>query len=444
MPLKDKLRPAANVVKSPAKAPPLWRGPEVDGITQSLLSRFLVDRERFRVYAVEGLRPADHWNHRSGYGDMWHVCEEQWATGQGGSCWYGPLTDYCRSLLKRYPLQQEEIAKWYEVCQAQFPLCVDFWKRHPDVVAREPLLAEQVFDVPYRLPSGRTVRLRGKWDSVDLVSEKCSMCGGIGGRANVHTGRYHPCAACEGAKVRRGIWLQENKTKGDVDPQQLVRQLNFDLQTMLYLVALEQYRLGNFGTPHMGLPTKGVRYNVVRRPLSGGKGTIVQGKGTKGSKCSRCRGGGKVYSKLKQPVPCPKCGGAGRSGGKPAETKEDYYARLAQYIRDEPETYFFRWNVLVTADDLARFRRQFLDPVLEQLCDWWDYISMCSEYKADPFNPTSVPNADFVNNGVHYRMPYGVYNPLLEGVVGDLDNYLDTGDQTGLQRVGDLFPELRG
>ena len=28
---------------------PAWKGPEVDGITQSLLSKFLVCRERFRI-----------------------------------------------------------------------------------------------------------------------------------------------------------------------------------------------------------------------------------------------------------------------------------------------------------------------------------------------------------------------------------------------------------
>ncbi len=33
---------------------PVWKGPEVDGVTQSLLSRYLTCKERFRLLVIEG------------------------------------------------------------------------------------------------------------------------------------------------------------------------------------------------------------------------------------------------------------------------------------------------------------------------------------------------------------------------------------------------------
>ena len=59
----------------------IWDGPEEDGITQSLLSRFLVCRERFRILVVDGLKPVDQFSSRIEYGQMWHLCEENLAAG---------------------------------------------------------------------------------------------------------------------------------------------------------------------------------------------------------------------------------------------------------------------------------------------------------------------------------------------------------------------------
>lgn len=187
---------------------PLWEGPSSDGpnggITQSMLNQFLVCRERFRVRYVLGLQPADQFNHRLEYGSMWHCAEESLAAKDPDP--WAKLDLYTAKLCERYPLQQADVIKWYEICKLQFPIYVDYWSKHPDVVNRQPLLQEEVFNIPYKLPSGRTVRLRGKFDSVDLIDG--------------------------------GIWLQENKTKGDIDPQLLQRQLTFDLQTGFYMTAL--------------------------------------------------------------------------------------------------------------------------------------------------------------------------------------------------------------
>jgi len=403
---------------------PLWAGPESPepngGITFSLLCRFLSCRERFRLTVVEGLKATEQFNHRIEYGNMWHVCEEFHAEGQA---WEGPLRDYAQELCKKYPLKQEEIEHWYCVCAVQFPVYVDYWAKHPDVENRKPLFQEQVFHVPYKLPgSGRTVYLRGKWDSTDFVTDK-----------------------------RVGIWSQENKTKGEIDIEQIRRQLTFDLQTMMYTIALEEglcptcrgmwtpekakfldespelcpncsgkplepFVRNRDWSPPKGFPTtpiKGVRYNIVRRPLSGGEGTIVQKKGSKNV---------------------------------PAETKDQYYERVRGVIDGTgvnskgenyagPSHFFIRWNTEITPTDIQRFKEQCFNELLEALCNWWAYITG---------QPVTGHLQDcLIGFGQSWRHPFGVRNILDEGGSSDYDNYLETGSTVGLRKVDNLFPELQ-
>jgi hypothetical protein len=234
------------------------------------------------------------------------------------------------------------------------------------------LFQEQVFDVPYALPSGRTVRLRGKFDSVDLI----------------------------GKGKNASVYLQENKTKGNLDEQQLKRQLQFDLQTMMYLIALEHLPAKELRTYPLlnGRPINGVRYNVIRRPLSGGKGSIRKHSPTKLNPAG--------------------------------ESDEEFYARLAGIIMEDPGYYFMRWKVEVTSQDMKRFKHEFFDNVLEELCNWWSWIDSPAGRK-DPFS-----------DPVHWRLPYGVYNPLLEGGSSEVDEYLATKSELGLVRNNRMFKEL--
>ncbi len=394
MSLKEKL---AKIKFKPLPTGPVWEGPDGTGpnggITFSNLSRFICCRERFRLMMVEGLKPADKFNSRLSYGQMWHICEEELA-GAGDTDWdnpdalvafFHPLTEYCKEQCKRYPLQQEEIDKWYRACKVQFPVYVKYWENQPDVLLRTPVFQERAFNVPHKLPSGRIVRLRGKQDSVDLV-------GRPKGRDT-------------------GIYLQENKSKGEIDEVQLNRQLTFDLQTMMYLIALYNERdsliASGFAktarnTPENILatnPIRGVRYNVVRRPMSGGKGSIVRHKAKKSNKYVE-------------------------------ESKDDYYTRLGKVIEDNSNTFFLRWKIDITEREVLLFRKECLDPILEQLCDWWEWI------KVDPSNPYREGNT------LHFREPYGVYNVLLEGGSSDYDHLLSTRSEVGLERVDNLFPEL--
>jgi hypothetical protein len=398
MSLSDKLKKSG--VRSPKKrTTPLWDGPCSDtpngGITFSLLSRFLVCRERFRLLVVEGLKSNEGFNHRLEYGNMLHLCEETYLGG--AKDWQSELSKYAIFLVKSYPLQTNEIEKWYNVCKVQFPIYVEYWSKHKDTINGTPLLQEYTFKVPYKLNDRRTVFLRGKWDSVDLVSP--------------------------GKKQKPHIILQENKTKGDVDEQQLKRQLSYDLQVMLYLVALDwQTKNPLIGGSHMevfiGRPqVKGVRYNVIRRPLSGGKGSIVKHKPTKSN---------------------PE-----------GETFDEYYERLRVIISEAPQEYFFRWNVEITPDDIEKFKLECLDPILHQLCDWWEWVSFIHERGGSVWdNDVSFgarPDQDdcgIHNSAIHWRHPYGCYNPLLEGMNTEMDNYLADGSTVGLQTIDKLFGEL--
>lgn len=390
----------------------LWQGPQQDGITFSLLSRFLVCRERFRLLVIKGLKPDEGWNHKLGYGNMWHLCEEAFAKGWQKEANLQILTEYAGDLCRANPLQQETINHWYNVCSVQFPIYAKYWEEHPDMQAqnRRPRYYEKEFSVEYGLPSGRVVKLRGKWDSVDVIKQD-----GIW-----------------------GVWLQENKTKGDVNFLKIQRQLTFDLQTMIYMVALEQYLARHpvvLGFSKRIVPIVGVRYNVVRRPLSGGKGTIVRHKATGGSKCTKCKGTGTQGYHPR----CSKCNGVGRMGGKPEETLASYYSRLNDIIEGDPGNFFSRFNVPVSSEDIQRFKVRCLNPILEQLCDWWEYM-LANESITDPYSDVW----SFNKNGIHWQHPFGVYNTLNEGGSSDLDGYLEDGNEAGLTRTDNLFPELKG
>lgn len=347
----------------------LWKGPEVDGVTQSMLNRFMACPERFRIKYVLGWGNPPGFDKYIHFGNMWHICEEMFAMNKD---WQGPLKAYGDRLVAAFPVQRDEISKWYNICKVQFPVYVDRWKGHEQFKGRKPVLSEHVFEHVVDLEGQYKPKLRGKFDSVDVINGK--------------------------------VWLQENKSKGEIDEFQIKRQLTFDLQTMTYLYVLRD--MINTKTPpfHKGkFQIAGVRYNVIKRPLSGGAGSIRQHQPSK-----------------KNP-----------SG----ESLEEFYARLGTVIRDNMEGFFARWTVEISDSDLDRFESEFLDPTLMRLCAWWEAI------ESNIFNPW-VDGGGHINP-FHYRCPYGVYNPLMEGGSTDYDTYINEGSTVGLVQMESLFPELQ-
>jgi hypothetical protein len=307
---------------------------------------------------------------------MWHLCEETVAKNAKAD-WQKALLQYCRKLVQEYTTQQEEVEKWYQVCKVQFPVYLKYWGKHKHVTNSKPIVQEEIFNVPYTLPSGRTVYLKGKWDSVDVV----------------------------GKSQRARLWLQENKSKGEIIEHQIQAQLQFDLQTMVYLIALEEAQISKH-------KIAGVRYNVVRRPLSGGKGSIRQLKPTK-----------------KNPA---------------GESLPEYYARLRDdYIAKELEYFFMRWQCDISDDCFVKFKEEFLNPCLENLCDDFEWWTERGKIRINHYDYIERAELFPEHRRRHYRLPFGIYNVLAEGGATEYDEYLANGNRVGLQRTDDLFPELR-
>lgn len=380
-------KPLPTTIKRRPK--PLWEGPSSDGpqggVTFSLLSRYLCCKERFRIEVMEGLKARDEFSHRLEYGNLWHLCEQYYAPGKlkgrkthASPDWRDKLHEYAESLVERYPLQREQINHWYNVCATQFPIYQEYWSRHPDDGVTRQVMREQTFSVQYKLPSGRMVRLRGKWDGVDQIDD--------------------------------GLYLFEHKTKGDINEQQIKRQLSFDAQTMLYLIAMVTENDNHDDRWKFPAPIKGLRYNIVRRPLSGGKHTITRHKAR---------------------------------GKTPEETAEEFYDRLGGLIRTNPEHFFMRFRVEVSERDRQRFARECLNPVLENLSDDWEWWANCYKHHADVYNDRTRQSLFSQHRQRHFRMPYGCYNPLAEGRPTDLDQFLSDGSTVGLSVSDDLFPELK-
>lgn len=356
-----------------------WAGPSGEGssggVTQSMLGRYLCCKERFRILVIEGLKPRPRFSAPMDFGNLWHSCEEALASGNDYTT---GLENTLNKMLAQYPRDVENVLHWGSVAQELFPVYADYWSEHPDVRNRTPLLSEQVFDVSYTLPSGRVVRLRGKWDSEDLVNDG---------------------KTCD-------LWLQENKTKSSIDRPKIMRQLTFDLQTMLYLIALGQdtgiEALEKVKEALGTRETRGVRYNVVRR--------------------SAHKTAASMMKKVKEDMDC------GRSN-----------------------EWFDRFNVHVSAQDIKKFKQECLDPVLENLLDDYEWWADCkSETDAGVgWSPAILWNGErrhlrFSHHlPRHFRFPFGVYHSVLEGGFGDVDAYMEDGSEAGLQRVTNLFPELQ-
>lgn len=382
----------------PQRSEPLWAGPDVDGITFSLLSRWLVCRHRFWLYAVQGLTAADEFNTAIEFGQMWHDCEEAHCRGND---WLKAATARYQRWRRDYPTKDAETRKWYNVLKTTFPIYIEYWKKNDLEVRRKPLFEEKEFKLPYTLPSGRTLFMRGKIDG--------------------------------GFSSDESVIIQENKTKTSIDTDGINATIQANLQTMFYQLAARlalkeekgHHQYFDFGLGIIRLPSKrdnvklkvnGLLFNVIKRPLGDlhaikqKKGRLVKGK---------------------------------RVG---VESETQFYERLGKVIKAGSSDYFQRWLVTLEDDDMTTFCNHVLNPILEQLMDWWEWIK---QDPMDPFAPRYDPyhtdgndNYRVIPNNQHWQSPWGVYNSLGLGFRGDYFDYLTAGRTGGLKQATTLFPEL--
>lgn len=317
-----------------------WSGPESYGISFSHLSRFLECPERCYLYSWECIEEDEGYDFAREYGSLFHGAEEY---ARNGADFRKGVDAEADKLHARYPAERKAILEAASWAKVQYPEYARFWKADPHSRRRNEVFAERGYKVPYRLPSGRVVYLRGIID------------GGF----------------TETVRRKLYFYVQENKTKGRIDEQGITQAIAADLQSMLYVIAATKLR----GVP----PVSGLLYNVVRRPLS------------------------------ERWAPRQK----------KSESFAQFQARYAkEYLRKDPEKYFMRWKVELTKKDIEAFRRTILDPILERLCTWWDWIVEAETTGKDRFSHPA---------GIHWQAPWGVYNSLASGWRGSFFEYLTSG-----------------
>tara|TARA_R110002020_G_scaffold115383_2_gene265299 strand:+ start:65 stop:1075 length:1011 start_codon:yes stop_codon:yes gene_type:complete len=137
------------------------------------------------------------------------------------------------------------------------------------------------------------------------------------------------------------IWLMENKTKGQIDEEGILASLPFDLQTMLYVHTLQE---------HLGQKVEGVLYNVIRRP-----------------------------------------------GLRRRKTEQigEFIDRIQDDVVKRPQHYFMRWRVEFLSEDIKTWVSKSLNPILEQVMQWWESI------QNNPFEPWDSP--------LHYQNPTALF-----------------------------------
>jgi len=223
--------------------PSLW-SPYRDGISQSMVAKFLQCREQTRLHFVEG------WTSRREsmpiqFGTCVHwVLSEAYGKKQKTSpsmTWVKKklveYTEVWKRELQRMATTQENEEHVETLNMAEIVLSAYFQRWDGDFIGayrvgnttvrpHEWIGLEQKFNLPY-VYNGREVFLRGMRDGVFRT-------------------------------VNNKTWLLETKTKGVIDEAGIEDTLFFDFQVLLYLLTL--YRANPKDVP------RGVVYNVIRRP----------------------------------------------------------------------------------------------------------------------------------------------------------------------------------
>lgn len=295
-----------------------------DGITYSLLSRFMVCPERFRLATVEG------WSE----------------TGISAGLEFGSAFHHCLECLDKDPsavvekYTRERLAKGkffgpqrdeFEVLMAMVVGMVHAYKvkwRGEDF-DRTTVLKEAVWDIQYPLPMWNSITFNSNDDSVARGLSSPSFGGAEETRHVRLRGRFDEVFRSNSSGK---LWLLETKTKTDIDHDGISRTLSQDLQTMLYVTAIQH---------QFQEEVEGVVYNVIRRPAL--KFTDKDG------------------------------------------TLPNFQERIRTTALEQSDKYFYRWNHTFLEGEVARWQQQTLNPLLTQVALWWDSI------RADPFDPWGSP-----------------------------------------------------
>tara|TARA_Y100000361_G_scaffold35863_1_gene30293 strand:+ start:1796 stop:2755 length:960 start_codon:yes stop_codon:yes gene_type:complete len=276
-----------------------FRDIQKDGITYSFLDEWLLDREQARLSYVEGWA-SKGFSVALTFGIAFHDCLEWIAQGRSPKTirWkiLNPYFEKRSQSLEKE--DRETLAKTLSLVEVAFKEYAKYWEGYDQSFSY--LFHEKSFQVDHWTDAGFAIPLRGRWDAAYFDKDN-------------------------------RLWLMENKTKGQIDEEAIMTALPQDLQTMLYVHALQQ---------HTGREVAGVLYNVIRRPL------------------------------LRQ---------------KKNESVDEFTWRVQDDILTRPDYYFMRWKVELLQEDIVNWVDRTLNPILNQVGLWWDSI------KDDPFDPWGSP-----------------------------------------------------
>lgn len=210
-----------------------WSGPEKYGIAFSHLNRFLECPERFYFYTRRCVDEDEGFKLPMYYGSVFHAGEE---AARKGLKYEDGIESEGQKILARHPTATAGVADIVAWAKMQYREYQRYWKAQPQLTKRKEVFAERSFKVPYRLPSGRIVWLRGVVDGAFTEVRKLA-------------GDCTPL-----------FYVQENKTKGKIDEEAITKGLAQELQSLFYVIAVELFD----DVPKVN----GLLYNVIRRPFS--------------------------------------------------------------------------------------------------------------------------------------------------------------------------------
>jgi len=307
--------------------------PYRDGISQSALSLFRSCKEQFRLAYVEG-----------------------WASNntslplEYGSCFHWILSEIYGLSHAPSPEERDHFLDRYK----------ELWNReHPIVSSKQTEMQELVYavvevvlDVYTRVFEGDWT---GKYRGIDVTTVTPVKWVGLEKEFLVPIKFSANYSAIPIKGIFDGvfedkygsIWLFETKTKSYIDEEFISDTLHLNLQTMLYLTALEKIY---DKTP------AGVLYNVCRRP---GQRLLKE------------------------------------------DTLTDYVGRVRKDVSNAKryEHYFKRYEMRLTKGELADWKRKTLRPLLKEVAMWWD--GKVPHYLNDDALSTKYGRADLYDLIVH-------------------------------------------
>jgi len=377
------------IKKKQPRVDPLW-DLERDGVTFSLLSKFMNCRERFHIQKVQGWKPRA-FNLPLEFGNIFHHMVEAQDMGVSIESMYQLADNYVNAKIhsgKYGPDQCKELSMLAGIVTVTFQQYVLFWESQPSIdhetgkkVKRIKRVYEKDFNwigkeipfrIPFKLPNGRQIYLCGKQDGLfDL------------------------------GKVLKGTWVLETKTKGRIDETGITKGLHKDLQTGMYALAADH--------EYPATPVAGVLYNCIRRT---------------GMKP-------RVNDKVK-----------------------DFVGRVEADIIKRPHYYFMRWSRRISKQDMEEFKQRILMPQVLQIVAWWDSIaknpmdpfnSQCEhcEGQGTGLTPCMACNGEgSIPNMLHYERPFGTYDTFQYTQRGDCFEIVTENDYTMFEQAEYAHPEL--